>query len=58
MYRHSDKKFLFLTVTLILCTVLAIIVSTGMGYMVIAPGDILRVIGAGVFGDTSWLEGI
>ncbi len=58
MYRHSEKKFLLLTCTLLLCTALAIIFSTGMGYMAIAPTDIFRVVGAGLTGDSSLLKGI
>ena len=40
------------------CVVLAVIVSTGMGYMAIAPGDIFRVIGAKIVGDSSLIDGI
>jgi len=58
MYRHSEKKFLFLTLALILCTLLTVIVSTGMGYMSIEPRDILRIIGASVVGDNSLMDGI
>ncbi len=58
MHRHSEKNFFLLTVTLMLCTILAIIVSTAMGYMAIAPEDILRVIGAGITGDSSLIDGI
>jgi iron complex transport system permease protein len=58
MYRHSEKKFLLLTSALLFCTAFAIIVSTGMGYMVITPEDILRIIGAGVTGDSSLIDGI
>lgn len=58
MYRHSGKKFFLLTCTMVLITVSAVIISTGMGYMVIDPKEIFRVIGAGVFGDASLLDGI
>ncbi len=58
MYRHSEKKFLLLTCTLLLCTALAVVISTGMGYMTIAPADIFRVLGAGITGDSSLLKGI
>lgn len=58
MYRQSEKKFLLLTLTLALCSAVTIIVSTGMGYMMIDSGDIFRVIGADLFGKSSLLEGI
>jgi len=58
MYRHSEKKYYLLVSALFLCAVLVIIVSTGMGYMQIAPGEILRVIGAGIFGDSSLTAGM
>ena len=58
MHRHSNKNFLLLTFALILFAVLAIIVSTGMGYMLIAPKEILRVIGAAITGDPSLIDGI
>jgi len=58
MYRHSEKGFLLLIGALLICIALAIIVSTGMGYMTIAPGDILRVIGANMTGDSSMTTGI
>ncbi len=53
MLRHSDKKFYLLTLILAICTVLTIIVSTGMGYMAISPEGILRVIGAHLSGNQS-----
>jgi iron complex transport system permease protein len=58
MYRHSEKRFVLLTCALLFCTALVIIVSTGMGYMAIAPENILRVIGAVVFGQSSFIDGI
>ncbi|TKB26612.1 iron ABC transporter permease [Desulfopila sp. IMCC35006] len=58
MYRHSEKKYYLLVSALFLCAVLVIIVSTGMGYMEIAPEEILRVIGARIFGDSSLTAGI
>ncbi len=58
MYRHSEKKYYLLVSALFLCAVLVIILSTGMGYMEIAPGEILRVIGAEIFGDSSLTAGI
>ncbi len=58
MPRPADKKFLLLTFILAASTVLAIIVSTGMGFMVIGPESILRVIGAHLFGDRSLLDGL
>ena len=58
MHRHSEKNFYLLLAAMFICAVLAVIISTGMGYMAIAPGDILRVIGAGVFGDSSLVSGI
>jgi iron complex transport system permease protein len=53
MLRHSDKKFYLLTLILAICTVLTIIVSTGMGYMAISAEGILRVIGAHLSGNQS-----
>ena len=58
MRQHSEKKFFLLTCALLACTVLAIIISTGMGYMVISPVDILRVIGAALTGDASLIDNI
>ena len=58
MLRHSDKKFFLLTLLLAACTVLTIIVSTGMGYMTIGAEDILRVIGAQLMGKEALLEGL
>ena len=58
MHRHSLKKF-YLLVTILCCgTVLAIIISTGMGYMAITPGDILRVLGAAMFDHSALIDGI
>ncbi len=58
MLRHSDKKFFLLTLVLAVCTGLAIIVSTGMGYMTISAEGILRVIGAHLLGNPSLVEGL
>ena len=58
MHRHSPKNFYLLVTALICSTVLAIIISTGMGYMVITPGDILRVLGAGIFDNQALIDGI
>lgn len=58
MYRSSDNKFLLLTLTLLLCIIVTIIASAGMGYMVIAAGDIFRVIGADLFGNRALLDGM
>lgn len=58
MLRHSQKKFILLTFILAACTAVTIIVSTGMGYMAIDAGGILRVIGAQVFGNPSLLDGL
>jgi iron complex transport system permease protein len=58
MHRRAQKKFSLLFLTLLVIVFLAIIVSTGMGYMTILPADILRVIGTSVFGDPSLSEGI
>ncbi|MFW2364853.1 MAG: FecCD family ABC transporter permease, partial [Desulforhopalus sp.] len=58
MYHQSEKKFFILTIALAICSVVTIIVSTGMGYMMIDSGDIFRVIGANLFGNSSLLEGI
>ncbi len=58
MHRRAEKKFSLLFLTLLVFVFLAIIVSTGMGYMTILPSDILRVIGTSVFGDPSLSEGI
>ena len=58
MLRHSDKKFILLTLILAVCTVLTVIISTGMGYMTINAADILRIIGAHVSGNPTWLEGL
>lgn len=58
MYHQSEKKFLILTLTLALCSAVTIIVSTGMGYMMIDSGDIFRVIGADLFGNSSLLDGV
>jgi len=58
MLRHSDKKFFLLTLILAACTVLTIIVSTGMGYMAIGPEGILRVIGAHLLGNEALVDGL
>ena len=58
MLGHSDKNFYALTVVLALCSVLTIIISTGMGYMAISAGDIFRVIGSHLFGDRVLLDGL
>ncbi len=58
MLRHSDKKFFLLTLILAACTVLTIIVSTGMGYMTIGPEGILRVIGAHLTGNQTLIDGL
>ena len=58
MYHQSEKKFLILTLALALLSAITIIVSTGMGYMMIDSGDIFRVIGADIFGESSLLDGI
>lgn len=58
MLRHSDKKFFLTTLILAACTVLTIIVSTGMGYMAIGPEGILRVIGAHLTGNVALVDGL
>jgi iron complex transport system permease protein len=58
MLRHSDKRFLLLALILATCTVLTIIVSTGMGYMAIGPEGILRVIGAHLSGNAALVDGL
>ncbi len=58
MLRHSDKRFFLLTLVLAVCTVLAIILSTGMGYMTIGAEDILRVIGAHIMGKETLVDGL
>lgn len=56
MNRHYDKKFFLITLMLAATALLAIIVSTGMGYIQISSGDILRVISAKILGNQSALE--
>ncbi|MBU1568404.1 MAG: iron ABC transporter permease [Proteobacteria bacterium] len=58
MLRHSNKKFFLLTLLLAACTVLTIIVSTGMGYMAIGPENIFRVIGAHLLGNEALVDGL
>ncbi len=58
MHSHSPRKFYLLLTTLFCGTALAIVISTGMGYMVISPEDILRVLGAGLFDNTTLIDGI
>jgi iron complex transport system permease protein len=56
MQQATNNKFLVLTLTLFLGILVTIVVSTGMGFLAISAGDILRVIGAHLFGDTSLLD--
>ena len=58
MLRNFDNKFPLLILLLIICTVLAIIFSTGMGYMAIDAESILRVIGAHLLGDSTLMDGM
>jgi len=54
----SSKKFLILTGTLALATIGVIIFSTGMGYISISAGDILKVIFSSITQTPSLLDGI
>lgn len=58
MLRHSDKKYLLLTLLLALVAAAAVVAATGMGYMAIGAGDVFRVVGAHLSGDRSLLEGL
>ena len=58
MLRHSDKRFLLLILILAICTVLTIIISTGMGYMAISAEGILRVIGAHLTGNQALVDSL
>lgn len=55
---HPDKKFPLLLTILAGATLLAIVVSTGMGYMAIGADTILRVIAAHLLGDTTLVDGL
>jgi len=58
MVSSSSKKFLFLTIALTLATAGAIIFSTGMGYISISAGEILKVIFSSISSSSSHLNGI
>ncbi|MBW1635638.1 MAG: iron ABC transporter permease [Deltaproteobacteria bacterium] len=58
MVTPSSKKFLFLTIALALTTAGAIILSTGMGYISISAGEILKVIFSSISNSSSHLNGI
>lgn len=56
MNRHYDKKFILIALILAITVLFAIIVSTGMGYIQISSGDILRVVTAKILGNQNALE--
>jgi len=58
MVSPSSKKFLLLTIALALTTGGAIILATGMGYISISAGEILKVIFSSIGGNSSLLDGI
>ena len=58
MKNLSEKKFILLTVALIVLTFLSIIISTGMGYISITATDIFRVLAAKISGNLDLQNGI
>jgi len=58
MKNLSEKKFIILTVALIVITFLSIIISTGMGYISITATDIFRVLAAKISGNLDLQSGI
>jgi len=58
MKNLSEKKFIVLTVALIVLTFLSIIISTGMGYISITATDIFRVLAAKISGNLDLQNGI
>lgn len=58
MKNLSEKKFILLTVTLVVLCFLSIIMSTGMGYISITATDIFRVLAAKITGNLNLQNGI
>lgn len=56
--RTSNRLFILLTLVLVLAVAAVIIVSTGMGYIRIAPLEVVRIILAGLTGDNGHLAGL
>ncbi len=55
MQQGPDKRFLLLTASLLAALLLGIIVATGMGYMAIGAGDILKIIASRLGGGEALL---